>query len=428
MPPSRWALETTAQTISTMNSKHDQGPDASEELPPHSIEAEQGVLGCAFLEPGVLITIAKRVSPEVFFDLRHRTVYELLLEMHGKEAIDMITVQNKLKARQQVEAVGGLPYLASLPDQTPSAANLGYYLEIVADKYAQRRAIASAYELACRIKGNPENTSLIIAGAEKDFAEIRKLFTPTVLAAKSLSDFVRPIQDDPAELLKFGYLRRRGGLLWVGPTGIGKSVAEMQAAILWGMERSCFGIVPTKPLKSVIIQAENDDGDIAEMRDGILKGFNLENCPGAVSNVLVFHEAAKTASRFLIEVVRPLLEQHRPDLLWIDPALSYLGGSASKQEDVGPFLRNGLNPLIHEFDCAAVIMHHTPKPPKADEKGYIGSDVAYSGTGSIEWANWARAVLVLKSDGKHDAYKLVAAKRGSRLGWKDAQGERILRR
>src|SRR5437879_6524685 len=98
-------------------------------LPPHSIEAEQGVLGCAMLSPNECMgeCIEKLKASDVFYDLRHRSIYEVMVEMYDqKEAIDPITLQQRLKDRQQLEAIGGVAYLSSLPDAVPSAANLSY--------------------------------------------------------------------------------------------------------------------------------------------------------------------------------------------------------------------------------------------------------------------------------------------------------------
>src|SRR5437763_15529380 len=82
-------------------------PVKVDRLPPHSIEAEQGVLGCALLSSndsmGVCIEKFKAGS-EVFYDLRHRHIYDLLVEMYDhKEAIDPVTVQQRLKDRNQLE-------------------------------------------------------------------------------------------------------------------------------------------------------------------------------------------------------------------------------------------------------------------------------------------------------------------------------------
>src|SRR5712671_144336 len=102
-------------------------------LPPHSPKAEQGVLGCVLLSPndcmGECIEKFKSTG-EVFYDLRHQTIFTTLAEMYdSREAIDVITLQQRLKNKQLLEEVGGLSYLAALPDAVPSSANLSYYLE-----------------------------------------------------------------------------------------------------------------------------------------------------------------------------------------------------------------------------------------------------------------------------------------------------------
>src|SRR5690606_9338653 len=118
-----------------------------------------------------------------------------------------------------------------------------------------------------------------------------------------------------------------------------------------------------------------------------------------------------------------LLKAHRPDLLWIDPALAYLGAEASSQKDVSAFLRNMLNPLLHRHQCGCVVVHHTNKPSSGKEKpNWSAGDLAYLGSGSIEWANWARAVMALRSVGSQSVFELCAAKRGGRLRWKAADG------
>lgn len=246
-------------------------------------------------------------------------------------------------------------------------------------------------------------------------------------AARKLSELERPKPDDQTELLKNRFLCRGGGLLFCGPTGVGKSSCSMQAMILFAIGLPFFGIVPARPLKSLLIQAENDDGDLVEFRDGVCAGLNLtkEETKFATDNVIVVCENTRTSARFFAEVVAPLLELHRPDLLWIDPALAYIGGEVSSQRDVGAFLRNGLNPLLHRFGCAVVVVHHTNKPLTGREKSnWQAGDFAYLGSGSAEWANWSRAVLALRSIGSHRVFELRAAKRGGRLSWTDENGEK----
>jgi hypothetical protein len=244
--------------------------------------------------------------------------------------------------------------------------------------------------------------------------------------ARPLGELLRPAAGDPNELLKYRYLCRGGGLLLVGPTGIGKSSLSLQLMLLWALGREAFGIRPSKPLRSLLIQAENDEGDLAEMRDGVKLGLKLNEEDGAqaCANVIVCREDSLMNEQFFIQRVIPLLEQFTPDLLWIDPALAYLGGEANSQKDVGLFLRNQLNPVLHKFGCGCVIVHHTNKPPSGQERpNWQAGDFAYLGSGSAEWANWARAVLVMRGVGSHSLFELRAGKRGPRLGWREADGE-----
>jgi replicative DNA helicase len=124
-------------------------------LPPHSPEAEQGVLGCVLLSPNECMgeCIEKfKSGGEVFYDLRHQTIFTAIAEMYDKrEAIDVITLQQRLKDKQLLEQVGGIAYLSALPDTVPSAANLSYYLEIVQEKHLLRKMIHVCTDVVGRV-------------------------------------------------------------------------------------------------------------------------------------------------------------------------------------------------------------------------------------------------------------------------------------
>jgi hypothetical protein len=245
------------------------------------------------------------------------------------------------------------------------------------------------------------------------------------ISVSQLGELLSREGNDPNELLKNRFLCRAGGLLLVGPTGIGKSSFSMQAMIMWAAGLPMFGIQPVKPLKSLLVQAENDDWDLKEMGDGVIAGVQLneEQRRLALGNVLVAREDERSGVEFGV-VLHLLLEEHRPDLVWIDPVLAYLGGEVNSQKDVGGFLRNMLNPLLREFNCGAVVVHHTNKPPAGVEKpDWRGSDFAYLGSGSAEFANWSRAVLAVRSVGSPSVFELRAGKRGGRLGWTEADGK-----
>ena len=129
--------------------------DPAGRLPPHSDDAEKGVLGCILLSPNESLgqcIEALKSGGEVFYDLRHRVVYDLLVAMYDrKEAIDLITLQQRLRDEKQLDSIGGVAYLSGLPDAVPSAANLKYYLEIVQEKHILRRLIHTCTDVVGRI-------------------------------------------------------------------------------------------------------------------------------------------------------------------------------------------------------------------------------------------------------------------------------------
>lgn len=252
-------------------------------------------------------------------------------------------------------------------------------------------------------------------------AEVRRqVFSAFPVVARPIGILSAPPQDDPTELLRYRYLCECGSLLLNGATGLGKSSLGIQAAACWANGLDFFGIYPTKRLRIVIVQAENDDGDVAQVRDGICRGLNLslEQRQTFFNNVLVYSSRGLTGKRFCQEVLRPLLDLHQPHILQLDPMLAFLGGNVKEQEVVGQFVREYLNPLLFQSKAACMGLHHTNKPPSGREKSsWVNGELAYTGTGSAEWANWARAILAVQSTGATGYYTLHAAKRGGRLGW-----------
>lgn len=275
--------------------------------------------------------------------------------------------------------------------------------------------------------GTSTNTEDPLPGNEDEWAESTEAKpekTPPPVATP-IGNLTTPPENDPSELLKHRFLCRSQSMLFVGSTGKGKSSFLLQALALWANGRGCFGMIPTKPMTSVYIQAENDEGDMAQIRDGICTGlkFTEEERANFFSKVLVFTEVNKVGLRFCNEVVDVLLESHKPDMVAIDPALSYLGADTKEQHAVGQFLRNYLNPILFKHNVAAILNHHTNKLNFSDD--VEGRDFAYYGSGSAEWANWARAILALETTKTKGVFQLHAAKRGQKLGWKDTNGEPI---
>lgn len=151
-------------------------PQSIDRLPPHAIEAEQGVLGCALLAPNTNIGLCIekiRRGAEVFYDIRHQEIYNLLLEMYDeKVGIDLITLQNRLQVKGLLESVGGLPYLAALMDAVPSAANLEYYLNIVREKHVLRTLLQTCTQVVGRVHDHDGGVDELLDEVERDILQI----------------------------------------------------------------------------------------------------------------------------------------------------------------------------------------------------------------------------------------------------------------
>jgi replicative DNA helicase len=152
------------------------GMPKMDRLPPHSIEAEQGVLGCILLSPNDCMgECIEKLRPGhlVFYDLRHQTLFQTLTQMFDeKEPIDLITLQQRLKNKQQIEGVGGLAYLSTLPDKVPSAANLQYYLDIILEKFLLRKMVQTCTDVVGRVFDYEGEVDALLDEVERDILRI----------------------------------------------------------------------------------------------------------------------------------------------------------------------------------------------------------------------------------------------------------------
>src|SRR5437764_1051992 len=116
--------------------------------PPHSVEAEQGVLGSMLISPRETIAeCVEKINEEYFYVPAHRTIYDVLVDLwNAGQAIDLITFTQVLRDQHLLDSVGGAAFVTNLFTFVPTAANVQYYLDIVRDKYILREIISAATE------------------------------------------------------------------------------------------------------------------------------------------------------------------------------------------------------------------------------------------------------------------------------------------
>jgi len=118
-------------------------------VPPHSLEAEQSVIGGLLLDNERWDTVSERVVTSDFYSRPHRHIFDAVKSiLEASKPLDLITLSEFLEQREQLEDVGGFAYLADLAKNTPSAANINAYAEIVAERALVRSLIGVANEIA----------------------------------------------------------------------------------------------------------------------------------------------------------------------------------------------------------------------------------------------------------------------------------------
>ena len=238
----------------------------------------------------------------------------------------------------------------------------------------------------------------------------------TIVTVKDLLCFDE--DNDPDNLIGKRWLTRGSSMIISGGTGIGKSSMMMQIVIRWALGKDFFGIAPVRPLRIGIVQAENDKGDLAEAFKGVIKGLKMptDDIRTLQENLHFRTESVRTGDAFLAYATR-FITRSKLDLIIGDPLFSYFGGDLSDQGEVSVFLRNKLQPILHQTKVAWIWMHHISKAQRKDGEPLTTMELAHAGFGSSELANWAREIAVLAEVGqsKPRRFQLAFCKRGSRL-------------
>src|SRR5947208_14500836 len=155
--------------------------------PPHSAEAEQGVLGSMLISPrDVIGECVEKINDEYFYVPAHQTIYSALVDLwNAGQAIDLITFTQVLRDRNLLETVGGAAAVTTLFTFVPTAANVGYYLEIVRDKYILRSIIAAGTESVRRAYEEQDEVGNLLDEVEqKIFAVGEDRFKGQMLSMK----------------------------------------------------------------------------------------------------------------------------------------------------------------------------------------------------------------------------------------------------
>ncbi|PDO10342.1 MAG: replicative DNA helicase [Candidatus Reconcilbacillus cellulovorans] len=148
---------------------------AADRTPPHSLEAEQALLGAILRDPGVLPSVMAKISAEDFYRAAHQRIYAAMVELaQDNEPVDLVTLTARLVDRRQLEEVGGVSYLAKLAQSVPTAAHAEHYAGIVEEKAVLRRLIRAASEIAASGYTETEDVERLLNEAEHRILDIAR--------------------------------------------------------------------------------------------------------------------------------------------------------------------------------------------------------------------------------------------------------------
>jgi replicative DNA helicase len=171
--------------------------DNLRKVPPQNLEAESSVLGGILLENDAINLVLELLRAEDFYRESHRKIFRAMIELSDRsEPVDLITLSEFLKARGDLEAVGGTAYLASLADFVPTAANISFYARIVREKSILRSLISTATEIATRGYEEQGNVEEFLDAAEKVIFDIseKKIKASFVAVGDMIKDTLKTVE------------------------------------------------------------------------------------------------------------------------------------------------------------------------------------------------------------------------------------------
>ena len=383
--------EGEASTVDLKRSRRRKAPSIDparlDRLPPHSTEAEQGVLGCILWSPND--SMAECISKfkgdlEVFYDLRHQTIYNAIQEMYDKrEAVDLITLQQGLKDNQLLDQVGGIAYLSSLQDAVPSAANLSYYLDIVHEKCVLRKMIRTCSEIVARAHENEGAVDALMDEAERDILRISESRVQS--ATSSIKDLVKKaistIEDFHqrqgmltglatgfADLDKMTSGFHPGEMIVIaarpsmGKTSLAMNIAE-HVSIEQRLPVGVFSLEMTAESLVLRMLCSRSRVNLRNVREGFLAERDFPKLTGAAgkmaSSPLFIDDSAGLSILQLRAKARRMHQQHDIKLLVID-YLQLLHSTArraqeNRQQEIAD-ISNGIKALAKELQIPVIVL------------------------------------------------------------------------
>ncbi|ANK60595.1 MULTISPECIES: replicative DNA helicase [Loigolactobacillus] len=255
-----------------------------DQTPPQNIEAEQAVLGAVFLNPEALVEAMEFVEPADFYRRAHQLIFQAMVDLNdASEAIDVVTLKDRLASQNQLEDIGGMSYLGDLAVAVPTAANVAYYAKIVQEKAILRRLIKAATTIVTSSYSQEEGVSTILDEAEQGILNVSE--------QRNSSGF-KPISDVlNSAIEQIDQLYQNNDDITGLPTGY-RDLDKMTA----GLQEDELVIIAARPAVGKTAFALNIAQNVGTKTDKTVAIFSLEMSAESLVNRMLCAEGSIDAS------------------------------------------------------------------------------------------------------------------------------------
>ncbi|ONI40532.1 replicative DNA helicase [Candidatus Epulonipiscium fishelsonii] len=248
-------------------------------VPPHSIEAEQSVLGSMIMDYDAIIIASETLSESDFYRPDHQKIYNAIIDLHANnKPVDLVTIQDKLKELGVLEKAGGHSYLGELGMNVPTSAHIKQYAQIVKDKSNLRKIIKASQNIVAKGYEAQDSVNDILEFAEQQIFDISQ--------ARKTNEFshINQIIIDSIKKLEEAHFSK-GGV-----TGISTGFNDLDYKIA-GMQPSDLILVAARPSMGKTAFALNIIQNAAIVHKKKVAVFSLEMAKDQLVNRMICSEA-----------------------------------------------------------------------------------------------------------------------------------------
>lgn len=374
---------------------------------PHSIEAEQSVIGSMLIDKTSIAEAMEVLKTEDFYKDAHKLIFNSILELYQEDiAVDIITLTEDLKAKDKLDSSGGITYISELGGSVVSTANIQSYIKIVKDKSILRRLIKSSTKIIEESYNNQGDVLKAMDLAEKEifnisnnrttsefepmnavlergFLEIERIFNNKGETTGVASGF-RELDDKTSGFQK-GDMVLIAARPSMGKTTFALNIAE-NAALRSGKSIAIFSLEMSKEQLAYKLLCSQAHVDMLRLRTGNLDDKDWENIakasgPLAAAKIFIDDTAGITVMEMRSKCRRLKIE-HGIDMILIDYLQLMSGGKGteSRQQEVSEISRS-IKALAKEMQCPVIALSQLSRAPeqRTDHRPML-SDLRESGS------------------------------------------------